>query len=631
MHNLSSPKPEGEIDLRELFIALWAYKFFIAIICVLSVFCSGYYSLNSPKEFTSSAIFNLNSDDSNSAMFSGQSSAFAGLAALSGQSNKLDLPTDMVMGRIFIEKIDNRLNFQTDPYFNSYNPDAVEPAWKSLIKRSIGWRTSTVNIQDLIWHNIISVYTNNIELSNTPDGSAKITVKHTNPQRAAEISNVIMDEIISIDKQKKTEELNKRLSYMSNSLAKALSDLEIAQSNLKKFAMENSALPLEDFTFVSLQLDKLREELSRTSELHEAVAALLLILQNNTINQNSYLELRQQFPIVDQVEFRRILGQSEIISSWSWPKLSSVGVVFDTLTERENILIAKINASLIDAERFGTALDDYAKLKREEVFSGALHTVLMEQVKSQSMAAGYKPNTSEVYEYAVAAINPSAPNRKLIIALGATLGFFLGTALSLLIVLYRGVCYSKSSLIGAAQARYSGSCRELLPLRNKNLNDLGSIIVKKPRSILRELAVEIHKNNAQQVVLTSSNAKMTGNNLARALASYMQSSSSKIAVIDFSSKIKKLDINDKELTIGSFVISENVKHISVLRPKGDLEAIEMLSQKDFREYTQFLNSTFDLIFLCADNKNAISLLSALEDQKMHHISIARTRKTKSLL
>ena len=80
--------------------------------------------------------------------------------------------------------------------------------------------------------------------------------------------------------------------------------------------------------------------------------------------------------------------------------------------------------------------------------------------------------------------------------------------------------------------------------------------------------------------------------------------------------------------VGSFVISENVKHISVLRPKGDLEAIEMLSQKDFREHTQFLNTTFDLIFLCADNKNAISLLSALEDLKIHHISIARTRKTK---
>ena len=105
-------------------------------------------------------------------------------------------------------------------------------------------------------------------------------------------------------------------------MAKALSDLEVAQSDLKEFALENSALPLESFAAGSLQLDALREQFNRTSELHEAVAALSLILQNETKDQNNYQALRQKFPIVDQVEFRRVLGQNEIISSWSWPEAS---------------------------------------------------------------------------------------------------------------------------------------------------------------------------------------------------------------------------------------------------------------------------------------------------------------------
>ena len=57
--------------------------------------------------------------------------------------------------------------------------------------------------------------------------------------------------------------------------------------------------------------------------------------------------------------------------------------------------------------------------------------------------------------------------------------------------------------------------------------------------------------------------------------------------------------------------------------------MELLSQKDFWENTKSLGSTFDLVFLCADNADAISLLSALEGQKIFHITLARTKKTKS--
>ena len=60
-----------------------------------------------------------------------------------------------------------------------------------------------------------------------------------------------------------------------------------------------------------------------------------------------------------------------------------------------------------------------------------------------------------------------------------------------------------------------------------------------------------------------------------------------------------------------------------------MAAMELLSQRDFWKNTQSLNSTFDLVFLCADNGDAISLLSALEGQKTFHITLARTEHTKS--
>jgi hypothetical protein len=521
------------------------------------------------------------------------------------------------------------LNFQADPYFNTYHPNSLDPLWKSLIKRAVGWQKSSTEPQEAIWQGIVKKYTESIVLDETPDGAIKIVATHVNPERAAEISNVIMEEIISTLKNKRNTEQDAQLSYLSNTLANALSDLEASQSSLKQFALENSALPLESFAARSLQLDGLREQLSRTTELHDAVVALSSMLQNRTTDQKSYLALRQQFPIVDQVEFRRVLGQNEIISSWSWPDASSVGAVFYTLTERKNRLQSQINAAQIDAERSGLALETYAKLEREAKIAEATYTVMIEQVKAQSMASGYRPDRTEVYEYASPSISASAPKRSLILALGAVLGLFVGAALSLVLAVRRGVYYSKNSLIAGAQAQITASVSALLPVRNKSLTDLNTMLIKKPRPVLRDVAVEIHKSSAKQVVVTASCTKLTGNDVARALASYMQSDTVNVAVIDFSSRAKKLDVDHDGLSVGSFVVVENVGHVSILRPDGDLTAMELLSQRGFYNNIKSINSTFDLLFLSADDGDAISLLRALEGQKTFHITLARTKKTKS--
>jgi hypothetical protein len=57
--------------------------------------------------------------------------------------------------------------------------------------------------------------------------------------------------------------------------------------------------------------------------------------------------------------------------------------------------------------------------------------------------------------------------------------------------------------------------------------------------------------------------------------------------------------------------------------------MELLSQRDFYNNIKSINSTFDLVFLSADDGDAISLLRALEGQKTFHITLARTKKTKS--
>ena len=203
MQDLLNSESNDEIDLRELFITLWAYKLFIAGTCALGILYGGYYALNADKEFTSTAIFKLHQQRAGGLSLGGEIGALANLVGLDGAMSDTTLPTDQVNGRIFIQNLDAKLNFKTDSYFNTYKPNLVDPIWKSLIKHAIGWQKSSSNPQEIIWQGIIRQYTQNVKLSTTTDGSIKVVVTHESPQRAAEIANAIMDEIITIRKTKK--------------------------------------------------------------------------------------------------------------------------------------------------------------------------------------------------------------------------------------------------------------------------------------------------------------------------------------------------------------------------------------------------------------------------------------------
>jgi uncharacterized protein involved in exopolysaccharide biosynthesis len=145
MENSLNSTSDDEIDLRELFITLWAYKLFIAGTCALGIVFGGYYALNADKEFTSAAIFKLDQAKSGGISLGGELGALASIAGFGGGLAATILPTDQVTGRIFIEKLDAKLNFQADPYFNTYNPSSVDPIWKSLIKSAIGWQKSSTD------------------------------------------------------------------------------------------------------------------------------------------------------------------------------------------------------------------------------------------------------------------------------------------------------------------------------------------------------------------------------------------------------------------------------------------------------------------------------------------------------
>ena len=218
-------------------------------------------------------------------------------------------------------------------------------------------------------------------------------VTHRDPIIAAKYANAIITKIKDLIREEDALASQFRLTYLSETLADALQEMEETQKKLKNFALNNSTLAEQSFLTESFKLDELRKELSYA----EKTLALLQVINNLIVAENtsevSYKTLRQTYPFVDDVRFRRILGMSETISAWEWPDRLTVKAVKVTLTDRIQRLNVEISGLELNAESYASSAEELAKLTREAKIAEATYTVLIEQVKAQSLVAGFKPDT----------------------------------------------------------------------------------------------------------------------------------------------------------------------------------------------------------------------------------------------
>ena len=73
------------------------------------------------------------------------------------------------------------------------------------------------------------------------------------------------------------------------------------------------------------------------------------------------------------------------------------------------------------------------------------------------------------------------------------------------------------------------------------------------------------------------------------------------------------------------------KNINFLKPINHSIPIDFLNQANFSEELQSLNKSFDLIFVCGDDNDSISLARAVNFKEVFHILLARTKYSKRQL
>ena len=202
--------------------------------------------------------------------------------------------------------------------------------------------------------------------------------------------------------------------------------------------------------------------------------------------------------------------------------------------KRLNIEIANIEEN---AQIYATSAEDLVKYTRDAKIAEATYTVLIEQVKSQSLAAGFQPETFKVFEYATPPLSPSSPNRNQLLVLGTLLGLFLGCALAFMSSMQRSVYYSRSALLYNANADLALKSKTIRRLARKSISDITSRLSKGEITVLNEAHLKLASKSIIYVV--NSGGQPTASNAARLLAIQSAQSGRNVVLCDTTGQSEK--------------------------------------------------------------------------------------------
>ena len=419
-----------------------------------------------------------------------------------------------------------------------------------------------------------------------------------------------------------------RLSYLSETLADALQEMETAQKNLKEYALKNSAMARENFMSGSLKLDELRMERIEAKEISDVLVVIENLIKKSNLNKTAYEDLRKSYPIVDDVKFRRILGMSETISAWSWPDTDTNKAVSATLKDRIRRLDIEIKNIESNAKIYATSAEDLAKLTRDSKIAEATYKVLIEQVKSQSLVAGFKPDTFKVFAYATAPLSPSSPKRNLVLALGAVIGFLIGCTLAILSAFFHGVYYTRLSLSSHATADLLVRSNPLRRISRMHSQKILSYLSK--RRVMEIDEIQVALANSKLIFVKNLGGRSTAAGIAKLLANCSSFSGRKVLLCDTAGlAVKEVEGKATNDDLGLSIASSDTG-IDILLGYDTNNGITFFTAADFKNKIEKLLEKYDQIFVCSSKEQGTAGLMALKQFNPKLVLLARLRKTRKV-
>ena len=218
---------EDEIDLRQLFEAIWKGKIFIILMTTIVAISSIFYALSLTNYFTSEAVL-VSRDSQTSSPISQFSdiASLAGLGAISGQGNETLKMVEIIKSRDFVRHLVSfdgvlpslmaydRYDFgEGRLYFNEEEYDAAEKKW---VRESTSNKSAIPTYLEAHqkYGKMLSIKQDKIT------GFVNISFEHVSPVFAERFLSLIIKEANNLNRQRDISDSKAALEYLTNELSR---------------------------------------------------------------------------------------------------------------------------------------------------------------------------------------------------------------------------------------------------------------------------------------------------------------------------------------------------------------------------------------------------------------------------
>ena len=177
-----------DLDITELFAALWSNKFFILTFAVIAFYWHLHLG-NSKRLYVSQVVFKIEDTSENGISLPSEIGAIAALAGIGKPDPQIDVLIERMQGKEFILLVDEAIDLKNDKLFNPKSLKAVQPGLISKIKSMFLDSPKIINLSIQTEQNIISSYRKFVDIDDTDAGAISISMSHTDPELASSPAN----------------------------------------------------------------------------------------------------------------------------------------------------------------------------------------------------------------------------------------------------------------------------------------------------------------------------------------------------------------------------------------------------------------------------------------------------------
>ena len=214
------------------------------------------------------------------------------------------------------------------------------------------------------------------------------------------------------------------------------------------------------------------------------------------------------------------------------------------------------------------------------------------------------------------------PLRNLILALGAVLGVFFGSALSLINALRRGVYYTKRSIIADTRSLMALSSNRFKRIARLRSSSLPSALSNREINELDE--AEVSLSDKHLVYFVDLEGRPTAAQAARLLATQSSKSGKNIVLCDVSNQSNKEIEGHPTIVISDITVSKADGGFDILT---ECEGASFFTAKNFKSTIESLLSAYDQVYVSSDSQKSMAGLIALKPFDPSLVVLSRLRKT----